>query len=348
MDWQIAYPTVLACLLVLPVYWLVAWIRDRYRSASISPVSTRVLAAGGSFRTRTRWLPAFIKSIAVAAMIVALARPQEIIGNSTSERDAIAIELVVDRSGSMDDAVKFKGVRTNRLEAVKSVVESFVLGDGGALKGREGDLLGLIVFGTYADTLMPLTQSHLPLVEALRKVQVADDNREKATSIGDAIILACARLKASEDAIKNETDDPDFTLKSKAIVLLTDGENSAGQYTPAQGAQLAADWGIKVYIIGIQGGATQVFGGMRINIGQEVNDQHMSEVAEYTGGKYWGVREIADLEDIYAQIDELERTPITVNDTTSYRELYPPFAATALLGLSVAYLLGSTLYRSVV
>ena len=348
MDWQLAYPAVLVCLIMLPLYWIVAWIRDRRRSASISPVASRVLAAGGSLRTRTRWLPVLIKSLAIGAMIVALARPQEVIGNSTSERDAIALELVVDRSGSMDDAVKFKGVRTNRLEAVKSVVESFVLGDGKSLKGREGDLLGLIVFGTYADTLMPLTQSHLPLVEALRKVQVADDNREKATSIGDAIILACARLKASEDAIKNETDDPDFTLKSKAIVLLTDGENSAGQYTPAQGAQLAADWGIKVYIIGIQGGATQVFGGMRINIGQEVNDQRMSEVAEYTGGKYWGVQEVADLEDVYAQIDELERTTITVNDTTTYRELYPPFATASLIGLSAAYLLGASVYRSVV
>lgn len=348
MDWQFAHPTVLLCLLVLPMYWFVAWLRDRHRSATISPVTSRVLAAGGSMRSRTRWLPAFVKSIAITGLVVALARPQEIIDNSTAERDAIALELVVDRSGSMDDAVKFKGVRTNRLEAVKSVVESFVLGDGGSLKGREGDLLGLIVFGTYADTLMPLTQSHLPLVEALRKVQVAEDNREKATSIGDAIILACARLKASEDAIKNETDDPDFTLKSKAIVLLTDGENSAGQYSPSQGAQLAADWGIKVYIIGIRGGATQVFGGMRINIGQEVNEQRMSEVAEYTGGKYWGVQDVSDLKDVYAQIDELERTTITVSDTTTYRELYMPFAITALIGLPISLLLGTTVYRSLV
>lgn len=348
MDWHFAYPAALFALLVLPVFWVIAWLRDRRRSAAVSPVSSRIIAAGGSLRSRTRWIPNLIKSAALAALIVALARPQEIIGNSTAERDAIAIELVVDRSGSMDDAVRFKGVRTNRLEAVKSVVESFVLGDGDALKGREGDLLGLIVFGTYADTLMPLTQSHLPLVEALRRVQVADDNREKATSIGDAIILACARLKASEDAIRNESNDPDFTLKSKAIVLLTDGENSAGQYSPSQGAQLAADWGIKVYIIGIRGGATQVFGGMRINIGQEVNEQRMSEVAEYTGGKFWGVEDVSDLKEVYAQIDELERTTITVNDTTSYRELYVPLAVSALIGLSVALLLSSTLYRSVV
>jgi Ca-activated chloride channel family protein len=348
MNWQFAYPWAIALLGILPVYWTAALLRDRFRTGAISSVPSRLRAAGGSIRSNTRWIPLFIKSIAIIGLVIALARPQEIIGNSTSSRDAIALELVVDRSGSMNDTVRFKGARTNRLEAVKTVVESFVTGDNEALKGRAGDLLGLIVFGTYADTLMPLTQSHDALIETLRKVQVASDNREKATSIGDAIILACARLKASEDAMGNEMDDPDFELKSKAIVLLTDGENSAGQFSPDQAAQLASDWGIKVYIIGIQGGTSQMFAGMQFGSIQEVNDERMAAVAEYTGGKYWGVDEIEDLTSVYAQIDELERTTITINETTTYRELYQPFGVSALIALALSSLLSATFFRRVV
>ncbi|MBL4590393.1 MAG: VWA domain-containing protein [Phycisphaerales bacterium] len=345
MDWRFAHPWVLVLSAIIPIIWGIAYLRERRRSGAMSPVISRVRAAGGSMRTRTRWMPSILKSLALLLLLGALARPQEIVGNTTSQRDAIALELVVDRSGSMNDAVVFHGKRTNRLGAVKEVVELFVLGDGGSLNGREGDLLGLIVFGTYADTLMPLTQSHEPLIEALRAVKVADDEREKATSIGDAIMLASARLKASEDAMKSQADDPDFVFKSKAIVLLTDGENSAGQFTPNEAAQLAADWGIKVYIIGIQGGTSQVFGGLRLAMGNEVNDRKMTRVAEYTGGKYWGVQDIEDLAQIYAQIDELERTTITINESTSYRELYQPLAIGALIGLSLATMLSATVYR---
>ncbi len=348
MSWQFAYPWVLALLGIIPVYWAVVLLRNRFRNGVVSPVPARVQAAGGSVRTRTRWVPVLVKSIAIGALIVAIARPQEIIGNSTSTRDAIALELVVDRSGSMADMVRFKGEKMNRLEAVKQVVESFVLGDGDSLGGREGDLLGLIVFGTYADTLMPLTQSHRTLVEALRTVQVAKDSREKATAIGDAILLACARLKASEDAMGNEMDDPDFALKSKSIVLLTDGQNSAGQFSPDQAAQLASEWGIKVYIIGIQGGTQRGFAGLMLGPMQEVNDERMAAVAEYTGGKYWGVSHIEDLQKVYAQIDELERTTITINETTTYREWYQPFGITALIGLALSSLLSVSVYRRAV
>ncbi len=345
MDWRFAHPWVLVVCAVIPVLWGIWVLRDWRRTGAVSSVGSRVQAAGGSLRTSTRWIPGMVKSLAVLALLGALARPQEIVGNSTSQRDAIAIELVVDRSGSMNDEVVFHGQRTNRLEAVKQVVELFVSGDDGSLNGRAGDLLGLIVFGTYADTLMPLTQSHEPLIETLRTVHVAKDEREKATSIGDAIMLASARLKASEDAMKNLADDPEFVFKSKAIVLLTDGENSAGQFTPSEAAQLAAEWGIKVYIIGIQGGTSQVFAGMRLAMGNEVDDRNMTRVAEYTGGRYWGIENIEDLTQIYAQIDELERTTITINESTSYRELYHPLAITALIGLALSTLLTSTIYR---
>ncbi len=346
MNWQFAYPWVLFFGLAIPLVWIVQVIVFSRRRGMMSSVPSRVAAAGSSARTLTAWIPTAIISVGVFSLIIALARPQEIIGNTKTSRDAIALELVVDRSGSMDEKVNFDGQRMTRLDAVKKVVEEFVVGDGDLLKGREGDLLGLIVFGTFADTLMPLTQSHEALVEAIRRIELPTIERERSTAIGDALMLAIARLKATEDAMRNEMDDPDFALKSKAVILLTDGENRAGTYSPQQAAGLAKDWGIKVYIIGIRGGTSvnSLFFGGRM---QEVNDERMKAVAEYTGGQYWGVDQIGDLDQVYAQIDELERSTIQISESTSYRELYLPFAIFGLVSYVFASLLKAVVYRSV-
>jgi Ca-activated chloride channel homolog len=231
-----------------------------------------------------------------------------------------------------------------RLEAVKKVLEQFVVGDDKQLNGREGDLLGLIVFGSFADTLMPLTQSHGALVEALRRVEIPRIKHEQSTAIGDALMLAIARLKASEDAMKRDMEDPDFQLKSKAVVLLTDGANQAGSYSPKTAAGLAKDWGIKIYIIGIHGNGNRLF----FSRGREQeNDSKMAQVAQYTGGQYWGVDRIGDLEQVYAQIDELERSIIQVSESTSYREMYQPFAIAGFIGTVLAMLIRGLIYRSV-
>ncbi len=346
MNWQFAYPWVLFFGLAIPVIWIVQLVLFSRRRGMMSSVPSRVAAAGSSVRTLTAWIPSAILSIGIFALIIALARPQEIIGNTTTSRDAIAIELVVDRSGSMEEKANFDGQPMTRLDAVKRVVEQFVIGDGDLLKGREGDLLGLIVFGTFADTLMPLTQSHEALVEALRRVEIPKIEREQSTAIGDALMLAIARLKATEDAMRNEMEDPEFELKSKAVILLTDGENRAGTYSPEQAAGLAKDWGIKVYIIGIRGGTSvnNLFFGGRM---QEVNDSKMTAVAQYTGGQYWGVDRIDELDQVYAQIDELERSTIQISESTSYRELYLPFAIFGLVSYVLASLTKTMVYRSV-
>ena len=346
MNWAFADPWVFAFAGILPIIWIVRYFYYRQHRGLMTSVPTRAAAAGRSLRTMTAWLPQLVLTLAILSMLVALARPQEIIGNVKTTRDAIALELVVDRSGSMDEEAMFDGERTNRLEAVKKVVEEFVTGKGKGLRGRDGDLLGLIVFGTYADTLMPLTQSHEALVEAIRRIELPRVEQERSTAIGDALMLAAARLKASEDSMKIEMDDPDFELKSKAVILLTDGENRAGSYSPQQAARLAKEWGVKVYIIGIRGGVSNngfFFGNAR----QEVNDQRMSEVAESTGGLYWGVDKINDLEKVYAQIDELEQSTIQTSESTTHRELYLPFAIAGFIGYAFYSFLGMTIYRSV-
>lgn len=346
MNWQFAYPWVVFLGGTLPIIWGVRLFIFSRKQGIMSSVPSRIAAAGRSTRTVTSWVPMAILSLAIASLLIALARPQEVIDFTKTTRDTIALELVVDRSGSMEEKVTFDGQRITRLEAVKKVVEQFVVGDEESLNGREGDLLGLIVFGSFADTLMPLTQSHDALVEAIRRIELPRIERERSTAIGDALMLAIARLKASEDAMRREMEDQDFTLKSKAIILLTDGENRAGTYSPQHAAALAKDWGIKIYIVGIRGGTSAgglLFSGNR----QEVNDKRMSAVAQYTGGQYWGVDRVADLEQVYAQIDELERSTIEISEATTYNELYFPFAIIGLVGYVLSSLLRSIVYRSV-
>ncbi|MBL4810362.1 MAG: VWA domain-containing protein [Phycisphaerales bacterium] len=337
MNAEFAYPWVFWFATAIPFIWIVELINDRRRHGVASSVPTRLAAAGSSLRIRLRWISPLLLSAGLLAGLFALARPRETITDSKSQQDAIAIQLVVDRSGSMKKAAMFEGTTTTRLEAVKKVVEEFVLGDGDQLKGRPGDLLGLIVFGTYADTMMPLTQSHDVLVDAIRRVELPRQQSEQSTAIGDALVLACARLKASEDSMKLDLDDQDFEIKSKAIILLTDGENQAGDYSPDQAARLAADWGITIYIIGIRGQTKNPFGfGMRM--GQEVNENRMAAVAEHTGGGFWAVESLDDLAGVYATIDELERTEVQISETTRYKELYHPFAVACLGLLGFGYL----------
>jgi len=345
MSWQLAYPWVLYFGVIIPLIWGVRIYIFSRRRGMISSVPSRAAAAGPSMRTMSVWIPGALMSIAILALLIALARPQEIIGHTKTTRDAIALELVVDRSGSMEEPVSFDGQRMTRLEAVKDVVEDFVVGDQKNLRGRDGDLLGLIVFGSFADTLMPLTQSHEALVEAIRRIELPANERERSTAIGDALMLATARLKASEDAMRKQMDDPEFTLKSKAVILLTDGENRAGSYSPDQAARLAKEWGIKVYIVGIRGGSNVnsfFFGAAR----QSVSDDRMRAVAEYTGGQYWGVDQVSDLEKVYSQIDELERSTIQTSESTSYKEWYFPFAMIGFGGYLFGILLNAVVYRS--
>lgn len=346
MNWHFAYPWVLSFIALVPLALLVRAICWHRKTGMMSSVPSRVAVAGPSLRTLALWVPNTLIALALIALLIALARPQRIVGNTKATRDTIALQLVVDRSGSMDESVVFDGKRTNRLEAVKKVVARFVEGDGRELRGRSGDLLGLIVFGTFADTLVPLTHSHDALLEALSRVELPTIERERSTAIGDALMLAIGRLKASEDAMRALSEDESFALKSKAVILLTDGENRAGQYSPQQAAGLAKEWGIKVYIVGIRGGTTS--GGRFFGPTQQVNDRRMTQVAEHTGGQYWGVDRISDLEEVYARIDELERSTIEVSETTSYEELFQPYAIAGLITLLTGLFVRETLIRSVV
>lgn len=347
---QFAWPWVFAALALLPA---VAWWRSRptRRPAAVYPVTDRARRAGATLRARLRFLPFALRLCAMALLIAALARPQTINASTETSAEGIAIQLVLDRSRSMDDPGALDGNQVTRLEAAKRVLAEFVAGNGDDLVGRPGDLVGLIAFGTYADTLCPLVREHSALLDILSRVEIPVFQDEGGTAIGDALALACARLRDAESALAESAkaaDAPEpFELTSKVIVLLTDGENTQGELMPREGGELAREWGIRVYIIGIRGGATVTVFGQSRNIGQEINERELTTVAEMTGGRFFPVEDLADLRDVYSAIGDLEKTEITIDEHTEYEERFAPLAigAFALVGLEA--LLGATLFRRI-
>lgn len=315
----------------------------------VYPADAGASAIAPTLRARLTALPALLRLATLVLLVLALARPQHEMGRTKTSTEGIALQLVIDRSGSMDEPMTFEGETMNRLEVVKRVASEFLTGNDDDLKGREGDLIGAIVFGTYADTIAPLTQSPALVAELLQKVEIATLRSEQGTAIGDALALALARLKRAEEEIgaakaedQAEDDDPgddqdSFTIKGKAVILLTDGESNQGEIHPIQAAMLAADWGIRVYTIGIGQGKYIQMGNQRIPLGGGVDGRTLNEIAERTGGRFFMATDAEALRGVYAEIDRLERTTIETQQLADYQEAFAPLAlaALALLGLEV-------------
>ena len=279
---------------------------------------------------RRRWLewraylPLALRCLAVILLVIALARPQE--GRRSTEILSAGVDIIlaIDTSGSMQ-AMDFErnGEPINRLQAVKEVVAQFI-------DNRQFDRMGMVVFGEEAFTQCPLTLDHDILHGFLDKLSigVAGD----ATAIGSAIGIAVKRLK-------------DLKSKSKVIVLLTDGRNNAGNITPAQAAQVAATYGIKIYTVGMgtEGEAgfliNTPFGGQTILRRADLDERTLREIARITGGKYFRATDANSLKKIYETIDSLEKSEVRWIDHSEYNELYPYFLIPAMLILLTELLL---------
>ncbi|MDR2706381.1 MAG: VWA domain-containing protein [Planctomycetaceae bacterium] len=273
--------------------------------------------------------------------IAALARPQSGKEEYRIRAEGIAMALCVDRSGSMA-AIDFtlNGQRVNRLEAVKKTFHDFVAGNS-FLSGRKDDLIGLLAFGGYVDAFCPLTLDHATLLEMLAQIRlpepIVDDQgnlldrhlyeEENMTAIGDALAQAVDRLK-------------NIPAKSKVIILLSDGEQTFGTLTPLEGAETAKAFGIKVYTIGIgtTGEApyivTDSFGQQRITVQNvAIDEETLKKIAELTGGQYFNAQNTHALEQVYAEIDQLEKTTHEGRTYTQYTELfhYPLITGTVLI-----------------
>ena len=341
-------------LLLLPVFGVSIYVMRR-RNASVLYSSVAILKTlPATFRQRLRRFLPWLQLLGLTLLTLALARPQSGREETRIRTEGIAIQMCIDRSGSMQ-ALDFPvdGEQVDRLTAVKSVLHRFVAGDG-EFEGRTDDLIGLIAFGGFASALCPPTLDHGALLDVLKSVKIPEpltDSRgrilneqlfreENATAIGDALALAVDRLTGID-------------AKSKIVVMLTDGDNTAGVVSPLDAATAAAEFGIKVYTIGVGSNgvapyaATDMFGN-RVLQQQRVSldEETLKAIAKETGGQYLNAKSTDGLRQVYSVIDQLEKTQVEGQIYTSYRELFvmPMWAGLGCILLTT--FLGTTWLRA--
>lgn len=315
---RFASPWLLLALLVVPaaLAWHIRSLRRARRSLSFPDLS---LLAGirPSWAVRLRHLPLAMRLAALALLAIAVARPQAGSRHEEALTRGIDLVLTVDNSTSMA-AEDFKP--KNRLVVAKDAVMRFI-------EGRRNDRIGLVVFSGRGYTRCPLTLDYSVLTQLLSQIEMA--TTDEGTAIGTGLVTAINRLRDSD-------------ARSRVIVLLTDGRNNRGEIDPTTAADLAASLGIRVYTIGV-GSKGEVpypvsdpfFGKRYVYLKADIDDETLTAVAQATGGQYFRATDAASLQEIFRQIDAMEKTEIKVRHYVRYAELFPWF-----LGPGLALFLG--------
>lgn len=302
--------------------------------------------SGASRRQKWIWLPPWLRVLAAVCMVAALARPQHELESKVQKTYGIAMEILFDVSSSMSFTMKYNGEPVERIDVAKQVLEAFITGDGEALEGRPDDLIGLITFARYADTLSPLTYSHDALVEIIRDVEVNERPNEDGTAYGDAATLAAARLRHLEES----DDERGADVESKVILLLTDGENNCGRHLPLEAGALAKKWGFRMYTISITdplGIKKEIVDGEAYQVAEELSEAQliMKRMAEESGGIFRTATDYDSLRSVYEEIDMLEKSEIKTVAHLEMSELYYLFALAAVGILVLEGALRSTILR---
>ena len=344
-----------AFLLVIPVIGVLAWRRMvlRKRGGLLFSAVRQAAQSGRSLRQQLAVLPTLIRALAILCIIIAIARPQAGREKIRDSSRGIAIEMVVDRSGSMGAEMEYQGQSMTRLDVVKNVFLDFVLGNGD-LPGRPNDLIGMIAYARFPDTVCPLTLAHGALPLFLKNTKLVTRKSEDGTAIGDALALAAARLKTAEKGLEKQQrlGKSAYQIKSKVIILLSDGRNNAGKRTPEEAAQLAKKWGIKVYAIAVGGGDVMTavrtpFGVFKMPSQAQVDVTTLKNIAKTTGGVFYESDDAGSLDGIYRKIDKMEKSEIASERYVDYRENFPPFALAALFLIVLEILLANTWLRKI-
>ncbi len=317
-----AHPYFLLLLFLLP---LVAWLKGRRGTPPAFLYSSLNLVKGltGSRKSRAGQFLAALRWLVLAAFIVALAQPR--FARSTTEVKASGIDIVValDLSGSMntpDYNVNSQGV--SRFNVAKSVLEKFV-------HERPDDRIGLVVFAAQAFIASPMTLDHDYLLDNIDRLQIGTINSD-ATAIGDGLTTALNRIR-------------DLKSKSKIIVLMTDGANNSGRIDPMTATQAAQALGVKIYTIGL--GNRDIVQRMGLPAGFLPDYQVLEQISQMTGAKSYRGDTTEKLQDIYDEIDKLEKTEAVVNKYTQFKELFPWFLVGGALLLLFEMMLAQTILR---
>ncbi len=358
-DW-FAHPWLLLLLIaVVPPIWWSHLRRGRRATIAFSHVQPMV-RSGAAWSLHARHVVPLLRTLAVVLLVVCVARPRRADEMTKVKTEGVAIQLIVDRSPSMnaEDLQDPHGRKQTRLQVVKDVVRGFIKGDEKELVGREDDLIGLTSFARYPDTECPLTWDHGHLLAALKKMRAAAPRGdEDGTAIGDALLLGIERIRNIGRRLHG---DKAFKIKSRAIILLTDGDQTYGDHTPEEAAAPAKALGIKVYTIGaaplLETAAAGFFGS--VTRPSPIDEEALKFVAETTGGKYFRATDAGSLAAIYAEIDALERSEIEEQHYYVYDELanewiawagvnWPPPLMIALALLGAEVLLVNTRFRRI-
>ena len=324
---EFANPKLLWLLLLVPltIVWYV--LRHKKQEAAVSFSDLNGFAKlPKSWKAYLRHILFALKMTALALLVVALARPQSSSTNSTSNIEGIDIVMAMDVSGSM----LARDLKPDRLTAAKNVASDFV-------KERPGDRMGLVIFSGETFTQVPLTTDHGVMLNMLGEMKngLIDDG----TAIGDGLATAVSRLKDSE-AI------------SKVVILLTDGLNNAGSVDPYTAAEMAKLFGIRVYTIGVGSYGTAPypvqtpFGTQIQQMKVEIDEKLLASVAGMTGGKYFRATSNQKLDEVYQEIDKLERSKIEVTEFRRLHEEFYPLVAWAIALLLIEFLLRKTIFRT--
>ena len=336
------YPWLLA---LIPLVW---WLMSRHPSrTSLKVPSLKLWPNTSAGKARFLWIPPLLRKLAATLVIVALARPQTTSSFSQNISEGIAIQMLVDVSSSMDMNVSdAEGNPTTRMELAKTIVETFIAGDGQQLQGRPDDLIGLISFARYADTRSPLTFGHQALLQIVRNLQIQERPNEDGTAYGDAIAIAAARLKKLDELEHSQSHIDADAIKSRVIILLTDGENNSGAHLPLEAAGLAKEWDCRIYAISL--GSSDSLPNTDSPPGQlSAAEQTLEHISNETGGIFRQAHDFESLKSVYAEINQLETAKMT---TRSYEHLAEGFwlpLSLALAALTLALTLEASVLRVV-
>ena len=316
--------------LLLVIIPIVVWYIFRYKrnTASIQISSTAsILKAPKTLRHYLRHLVFLFQILAIAFFIVVLARPQSSSNWENVTTEGIDIVIALDISSSM----LARDFAPDRLEAAKDVAMKFI-------SGRNHDRMGLVVFAGEAFTQCPLTTDKAVLLNMFKDLK--SGIIEDGTAIGNGLATAVARIKDS-DAI------------SRVVILLTDGENNRGEIAPLTAAEIAKTFGIRVYTIGVGTIGTAPYpvqtpyGIQYQNMEVKIDEEILTQISTITDGKYFRATNNAKLEEIYREIDALEKSKIEVNEFSRKSEEFLPFAIAGFLSMLISLLLRITIFRSI-
>lgn len=314
-------------LLLIPVVWVWYFFRHNKRNTHLQISSFNGLKAR-SWKSWGRHLLFIFRTLAIGLLIVAFARPQSTASWEDMTTEGIDIVLAMDISGSM----LAQDLTPDRLEASKKVAMDFIA-------GRSNDRIGLVIFSGESFTQCPLTTDHQVLQNLFKDVK--SGMVEDGTAIGMGLATAVNRLK------ENET-------KSKVVILLTDGVNNQGSIAPITAAEIAQQFDVRVYTIGVgtQGYAPYPFKtpfGTTVyqDVEVKIDEKTLQDIASATNGKYFRATSNEALREIYQEIDQMERSKIEVKEYHKKNEEFLIFAILGLLLLILEFSLKNTLFKSI-